>query len=189
MNLLHEPWLPVRGRDGSREWIAPNRLSDPDIVAFDAARPDFNGALAQFAIGLLQTTTPMDSPIAWKQWFANPPDAETLSNWFAPVAAAFEFDGDGARFMQDFSLKPDEGAVNEIGALLVESPGENALKNNTDHFIKREQVAAICPRCAAIALLTLQINAPAGGAGHRLRIARGPPGGAATGQPVRRLYS
>ena len=175
MNLLHKPWLPVRRRDGRREWIAPNRLSDPDIVAFDADRADFNGALAQFAIGLLQTTTPMDSPIVWKQLFANPPDAATLRKWFAPVAPAFEFDGDGARFMQDFSLKPDEGAVNEIGALLIETPGENALKNNTDHFIKREQVAAICPRCAAIALLTLQINAPAGGAGHRTGLRGGGP--------------
>ena len=175
MNLLHEPWLPVRRRDGSREWIAPDRLSDPDIVAYDAARPDFNGALAQFAIGLLQTTTPMDSPIVWKQLFANPPNVATLNNWFAPVAAAFAFDGDGARFMQDFSLTPDEGAVNGIGTLLIESPGENTLKNNTDHFIKREQVAAICPRCAAIALLTLQINAPSGGAGHRTGLRGGGP--------------
>ena len=175
MNLLHEPWLPVRRRDGTREWIAPDRLSDPDNVGFDADRSDFNGALAQFAIGLLQTTTLMDSPIAWKQLFANPPDAATLNNWFAPVTAAFEFDGDGARFMQDFSLKPDEGTVNEISALLIESSGENALKNNTDHFIKRRHVAAICPHCAAIALLTLQINAPSGGAGHRTGLRGGGP--------------
>ena len=64
MNLLNEPWMPVRRGDGTREWIAPHQISDPNIVAFDADRPDFNGALAQFAIGLLQTTTPMDSPIA-----------------------------------------------------------------------------------------------------------------------------
>ena len=38
MNLLHEPWLPVRRRDGSREWIAPNRLTDPDIVAVSFVR-------------------------------------------------------------------------------------------------------------------------------------------------------
>jgi CRISPR system Cascade subunit CasA len=120
MNLLHEPWLPVRRRDGSREWIAPDRLSDPDIVAFDAARPDFNGALAQFAIGLLQTTTPMDSPMAWKQLFASPPDAGTLKNWFAPVAAAFEFDGEGARFMQDCSLKPVDGNIKDDVPNIVE---------------------------------------------------------------------
>ena len=47
MNLLHDPWMPVRRRDGSREWIAPDRLADPEILALDADRPDFNGALAQ----------------------------------------------------------------------------------------------------------------------------------------------
>ena len=175
MNLLHEPWLPVRRRDGSRDWIAPDGLSDPDIVAFDAARPDFNGALAQFAIGLLQTTTPMDSPIAWEQLFANPADAATLNNWFAPVAAAFEFDGEGARFMQDRTLKPVDGNMKEIGVLLIESPGEKTRQDNGDHFIKRGQVLAACPHCAASALLALQINAPKGGAGNRTGLRGGGP--------------
>ena len=163
MNLLNELWMPVRHRDGSREWIAPYQIGDPDIVAFDADRPDFNGALAQFAIGLLQTLTPVDSPIVWKQLFANPPDAAMLESWFAPAAAAFEFDGEGMRFMQDRNLKADEGAVNEIGALLIESPGDSTLEKNIDHFVKRGQVGAICPYCTATALLTLQINAPEGG--------------------------
>lgn len=175
MNLLNEPWMPVRHRDGSRRWIAPHQISDPEIAAFDADRPDFNGALAQFAIGLLQTTTQMDTPIAWKQLFANPPDATTLESWFAPFRAAFEFDGDGARFMQDRSLKADEGTVNEIGALLIESPGDSTLEKNIDHFVKRGQVGAMCPHCAASALLTLQINAPSGGAGHRTGLRGGGP--------------
>jgi CRISPR system Cascade subunit CasA len=189
MNLLNHPWIPVRRRDGSREWIAPHQFSDPDIVAFDADRPDFNGALAQFAIGLLQTTTPMDSPMAWKQWFTNPPDAETLKSWFAPVTAAFEFDGDGARFMQDFSLKTDEGTVNEIGALLIESPGDSALEKNIDHFVKRGQVGAMCLCCAATALLTLQINAPEGGRGYFTGLRGGGPlSTLIVSQPARSLW-
>jgi CRISPR system Cascade subunit CasA len=175
MNLLDEQWMPVRRRDGSREWVTPHQISDPDIVAFDADRSDFNGALAQFAIGLLQTRTPVDSPTMWRQLFASPPDAATLKSWFSPVTTAFEFDGEGARFMQDRSLKADEGAVNEISALLIESPGEQTLKNNGDHFVKRGQVAAMCPHCAAGALLTLQINAPLGGAGHRTGLRGGGP--------------
>lgn len=175
MNLLNEPWIPVRRRDGRRGWVAPHEISDPEIVAFDADRPDFNGALAQFAIGLLQTTTPMDSPIVWRQLFTSPPAAATLQGWFALVAAAFEFDSPGARFMQDRSLKADEGTVNEIGALLIESPGDSTLEKNIDHFIKRGQVGAMCPHCAASALLTLQINAPSGGAGHRTGLRGGGP--------------
>lgn len=175
MLLLTEKWLPVRHRDGSRSRIAPNQLGDPDILAFDADRSDFNGALAQFAIGLLQTTSPVDVPMAWRQLFDSPPDVATLMQWFAPVANAFDFDGDGARFMQDFSLRPGEGATCDIGALLIESPGENALKNNSDHFIKRGRVEAMCPHCSAMALLTLQMNAPAGGAGHRTGLRGGGP--------------
>lgn len=167
MNLLNEPWMPVRKRDGSREWVNPSQFSRPDIVAFDADRADFNGALAQFAIGLLQTTTPVERDREWRALFKEPPSSETLAEWFAPVSAAFEFDGDGARFMQDFSLTAEEGTACDIAALLIEAPGEKTVKDNTDLFIKRDGVAQMCPHCAAAALFTLQTNAPSGGAGHR----------------------
>lgn len=175
MNLLYDPWMPVRDRAGSRRWITPDRLSDPDLVAFDADRPDFNGALAQFAIGLLQTATPVQNEIAWGKLFRQAPDAATLRQWFEPIAAAFEFDGDGARFMQDADLGDQGIAVNDIASLLIESPGENAAKNNTGHFVKSGRFTAMCPACAAAALLTLQMNAPAGGAGHRTGVRGGGP--------------
>lgn len=175
MNLLEEPWLPVRRADGSRSWIAPTALADLTLVAFDADRPDFNGALAQFAIGLLQTTAPVETNTEWRTLFRTPPTAEALAQWFAPLQKAFALDGDGPRFMQDLTLRPDEGAVNDISALLIETPGEQTLKNNADHFIKRGQADAICPHCAATALLTLQINAPSGGAGHRTGLRGGGP--------------
>jgi len=173
MNLLHDPWMPVRLRNGTREWISPERLSDRDVVAFDADRPDFNGALAQFAIGLLQTATPANSASEWRQWFKVPPPVATLREWFVPIEEAFVFDGDGPRFMQDRNLQA--GEFSDIGGLLIESPGENTIKNNGDHFVKRGHVEALCPQCAAMALLTLQINAPSGGAGHRTGLRGGGP--------------
>lgn len=175
MNLLHDPWMPVRDDAGMRHWIAPDRLAEPQWRAFDADRPDFNGALAQFAIGLLQTTTPVDSPIEWRRCLNSPPSGDTLRQWFAPVTEAFVFDGDGPRFMQDADLGDKGVAVNEIAALLIESPGEQALKNNTDHFVKRAQINKLCTACAATALFTLQVNAPAGGAGHRTGLRGGGP--------------
>lgn len=175
MNLLHDPWIPVRDEAGARHWITPEQLSDPRWRAFEANRPDFNGALAQFAIGLLQTTTPVDSPIEWRRCLNNPPAADTLRLWFAPVTDAFVFDGDGARFMQDIDLGREGVAVNEVAALLIDSPGEQALKNNTDHFVKRNQINAMCRACTTIALFTLQLNAPAGGAGHRTGLRGGGP--------------
>ena len=59
MNLLHDPWMPVRDRAGLRHWITPGRLADPDLVAFDADRPDFNGALALIA---------ERGCVRWSQW-------------------------------------------------------------------------------------------------------------------------
>ena len=175
MNLLNERWLPVRCRNGERSWISPDQLADPEFLAFAADRADFNGALAQFAIGLLQTTTPIDDPVSWRCLFEAPPDAVTLKTWFAPVEAAFEFDGDGPRFMQDFNLRAGGGATCDIGALLIESPGANTVKKNRDHFVKRGRVDGLCPHCVAMALLTLQINAPSGGAGHRTGLRGGGP--------------
>lgn len=175
MNLLHDPWMPVRDSAGQRHWITPDRLAEPQWRAFDADRPDFNGALAQFAIGLLQTTTPVADVIQWGRLYKTPPDADTLQKWFEPVAAAFVLDGDGPRFMQDVDLGSEGVAVNDIGALLIESPGEQTLKNNADHFVKRAQINALCPPCAALALFTLQLNAPSGGAGHRTGLRGGGP--------------
>ncbi|MEC9340208.1 MAG: type I-E CRISPR-associated protein Cse1/CasA [Pseudomonadota bacterium] len=175
MNLLQDPWLPVRRHDGDRAWIAPPDLSDPTLAAFDAPRPDFNGALAQFAIGLLQTVTPVQSNGAWRALFNNPPEQQALREWFAPIEPAFEFDGDGPRFMQDLTLTEADGAVNDVAALLIEAPGDQTLRNNADHFVKRGHVTGLCPCCAAAALLTLQINAPSGGAGHRTGLRGGGP--------------
>jgi CRISPR system Cascade subunit CasA len=52
MNLIDSSWIPVRRASGSRSWVTPWQITDDidgdPIVALDAARPDFNGALMQF---------------------------------------------------------------------------------------------------------------------------------------------
>ena len=173
MNLLLDPWIPVRLRNGARERISPARLSDPDIVAFDADRPDFNAALAQFAIGLLQSATQVNSASEWRACFKVPPTTDTLTAWFAPIQYAFVFDGDGARFMQDRSLQGEKFC--DVGTLLIDAPGESTAEENKDHFVKRNRVEALCSQCAALALLTLQINAPSGGRGHLTSVRGGGP--------------
>ncbi|MDR1368450.1 MAG: type I-E CRISPR-associated protein Cse1/CasA, partial [Candidatus Accumulibacter sp.] len=175
MFLIDHPWMPVLHRHQGRIWISPLQISDPDVLAFDADRADFNGALAQFTIGLLQTTTPMNSPIGWKRMLESPPDAETLEQWFRPYREYFRLDGDSARFMQDYSLRADTGTENNVAALLIEAPGEKTQKNNVDLFIKRNRIKGVCPHCAALALFCLQTNAPAGGAGIRTGLRGGGP--------------
>ncbi len=175
MNLLEEKWLPMLHRTGQVEWIAPHQIIEKDIVAFAANRADFNGALAQMIIGLLQTTVPIEDEEDWENLLDEPPPAELLSKWFGVHADAFILDGDGARFMQDFNLTATEGAECAIDALLIDTAGDSAVDKNTDHFVKRNTVNAICSHCVATALLTLQTNAPAGGAGHRTSLRGGGP--------------
>ena len=175
MNLLKEEWLPIRRSSGQINWIAPHQIAEPDIIAFAANRADFNGALAQMMIGLLQTTTPIDDEGDWEYLLSAPPTDEDLKKWFAPTAEAFVLDGDGARFMQDFSLTATEGAECTIDALLIDAAGGSAIDKNTDHFVKRDTIKAMCPHCLATALFTLQTNAPAGGAGHRTSLRGGGP--------------
>lgn len=175
MNLIDANWIPVRRNNGLQDWISPLQIGDPDIVALDAARADFNGALAQFLIGLLQTTTPVDSQSEWEGWLESPPDEKILAGWFGPVFDAFNLGGDGPRFMQDLTLTSEMAEAKPLSALLIEAPGENALKLNTDHFIKRDLVNGLCLDCVACALFVLQSSAPAGGAGHRTSLRGGGP--------------
>ena len=175
MNLLDEKWLPVRRKTGIVDWIAPHQIAEPDILAFAANRADFNGALAQLMIGLLQTTTPVSDENDWEDLYESSPTTERLAGWFAPIADAFVFDGDGARFMQDVSMTATDGAECTIDALLIDAAGSSAIDKNTDHFIKRNTIRGMCPHCAVTALFTLQTNAPAGGAGHRTSLRGGGP--------------
>ena len=176
-NLINDKWIPVRRLDGAQEIIAPwqvteNVGSNP-IVSLDANRPDFNGAQIQFLIGLVQTTMAPINERGWRTGFNKPPEVDELKIAFAKVSDAFNFDGDSPRFMQDFDL--DDGKSNDVDKLLVEIPGEATINDNADHFVKRDSVKKMCLPCSAMALFTLQTNAPSGGQGHRVSLRGGGP--------------
>ncbi len=178
-NLLTDSWIPVSRQSGKQEYISPNGITahytDDPIVALNAPRPDFNGALVQFLVGIVQTACPPANESEWRRQFANPPSPDDLKKAFGQFTHAFNLDGDGPRFMQDLELDEKTGELNQIDHLLMEMPGAQTLDKNTDHFLKRDTVKRICPRCCAMALLTLQTNAPSGGRGHRTSIRGGGP--------------
>jgi CRISPR system Cascade subunit CasA len=179
MNLLFDPWIPLRRRSGVVETVLPwqitDRHEDDPFTGFASVRPDFDGALAQFLIGLLQTALAPERGREWRQRFDSPPSPESLREAFQPLAFAFELFGDGPRFLQDLTLEADDPSEERIERLLIEAPGENTLRQGRDHFIKGGRMDALCPACAATALLTLQINAPSGGQGHRTGLRGGGP--------------
>lgn len=178
MNLLTDPWLPVVHRSGRRALIRPAELTagldDDPIVGPGAPRPDFDGAVLQFLVGLLQTAFAPRDDREWAARFDRPPSPAELDAAFEVHRAAFELEGDGPRFMQDLELDPASAAT-EIRQLLIDAPGENTLKNNADTFVRGDMVERMGRASAALALFTLQINAPSGGAGHRTGLRGGGP--------------
>jgi CRISPR system Cascade subunit CasA len=177
LSLLDSAWLPVRRASDARARIRPAELTsgieDDPIVAFDWPRPDLDAASREFIIGLLSTACCRQVVDAWEDWWEEPPDAAALDACFAPYRHVFLLDGPGSRFLQDFD-ELDGGSV-PVGALLIDSPGANALKKNTDLFVKRGRIEALSRAATAIGLFTLSAYAPSGGAGHRTSLRGGGP--------------
>lgn len=176
-NLIDERWIPVKRRDGTATMIAPwevtDRFTDNPVVELNASRPDFNGALIQFLIGLVQTVAAPRNGSEWRKKLTEPPTPDELQTAFFTVRHAFELGGDGPRFMQDF----DElvGQAGAIDRLLIDMPGQETKRKNTDHFVKRNTMNGMCPSCCATALFTMQTNAPSGGQGNRVSLRGGGP--------------
>ena len=175
MNLVKDPWIPVRRESGAEDIIAPWQLTEGDdpVITLNAPRPDFNGALIQFLIGLLQTSATPENNDRWLDWLETPPEPETLKDCFEQYEYAFELQGGRGAFMQDFDTLDTDPWL--IERLLIDSPGDNTLKENKDHFVKRHRVKQICPSCIATALYTIQVNAPGGGQGHKTSVRGGGP--------------
>lgn len=174
MNLLYSNWLPFTQRDGSEKVLPITAICDPDVVDFALPRADFQGAAYQFVIGLLQTVFAPQDKYEWQDFFDQPPVADTLQQAFDKVAHAFNVTGDGPLFMQDYDLL-ESAKPTTVAGLLIEAPGANGIKLNTDHFIKRGIGEVMSLESAVLALFTLQINAPSGGSGHRVGLRGGGP--------------
>lgn len=176
MNLINDAWIQVQRKSGLQERVAPLDLyeqqEDP-VVEVVAPRADFRGALYQMLIALLQTAFAPEDLDEWIERWEAPLTRAKLQAAFAPYMSAFVLDGDGMRFLQDREIA--DVTPMQIAALLIEAPGENTIKNNADLFVHRGGVDGLCPGCAATALLTLQINAPSGGQGHRVSVRGGGP--------------
>lgn len=177
MNLITDNWISVQCENGAISSIAPwqisERIDESPIIDTKAARPDFRGALVQFLIGLLQTAFAPADEREWGRLWRNLPAAEELKGAFSKVEQAFFFNDSSPSFMQDFDLPDCESKP--IAGLLIEAPGGKTERDNLDLFIKRGRVSRLCKPCAALALFTLQTNAPAGGAGYRVGLRGGGP--------------
>ena len=178
LNLLADPWLPARRRSGGLVWIRPSEVTDAidedPFVAFAWPRPDFNGAAMEFMVGLLSTAAAPPHDRAWRGWWREPPEPDVLADRLVGLVRLFELDGQGPRFLQDVDPL-DDAERKDIGALLIDAPGAQTLRNNADLFVKRGGVSVLGRPAAAMALFALNAFAPSGGAGHRTSLRGGGP--------------
>ena len=169
INLLIDQWIPVQRKDGARDVISPlDLLSDsPEnpVKSIATIRPDFDGAVLQFLIGFYQVLLSPEDTDEWKELLDSPPTVESLQKRIDQIKPAFIPDGPDHRFMQDSSVRDTD--VWEIQNLLIEI-------NNT-HFLKKGTIQHLCPKCAVLALLTLELNSPSGGRGHMTSLRGGGP--------------
>ena len=170
MNLITDPWIPVLLQDGTTQHIAPHEItrSENPPIRIHSVRSDFDGALIQFLIGLLQTAATPDTEDAWWDWLETPPSPDTLRQLFSPFEYAFHLDGDGPRFMQEYA-PPDinKWKEAEIGYLLPDYPGDQTLEHNKDLFMSRHSVQKTCPSCTATMLYVDALTGLGVGPGYR----------------------
>lgn len=169
MDLLEYSWLQGRACGGLLKRLSPLQLGEEEWDDLVAPRPDFRAALYQFLIGLLQTTYAPQDMRQWHERYANPPSKDELEAVFAPYRQAFLLESDGPAFMQDLGL-PDEANQLPVLELLIDAGSSSNL-----YFNKPEANHGLCPSCFSQALLTLQLNAPAGGRGVRTSLRGGGP--------------
>ena len=182
-DLRREPWIPWRRRSGVVEWAPPAALvsrltgenADP-VVAIAAPRPDFDGALQEFLIGLLSAALRPADEAAWKATWKTPPSMEALQAAIDALPDAFDLDGAGPRFFQDLSTADfADTDPKPVDQLLIDTPGDQGVTLNKDLFVKRARAARLSRPAAAMALVTMQTYAPAGGQGYRTSMRGGGP--------------
>ena len=191
MNLIDDEWIPVRRADGTCCKIAPYQVTEDiqnnhrQILAVAAPRPDFDGALTQFLIGLFQTAfSPVTEP-KWRQW-QDPqsyPTSEFLEGLLKKYEEAFFLYRDGEEkhhriFMQEDLSSNERKKFHPISYLLIGAATFNTGELNIDLFTKRQREDedfVMCPHCAAAALYTMQTFAPEGGTGKFTSLRGGGP--------------
>lgn len=166
-NLLLDDWIPVKTHEGEHKTIKAYEISQNGIKSLESPRPDFNAAIMQFLIGLIQTVMPPKTPKEWRLFFSQPPSQDELKRKFEQIEIknAFYLDGDGYLFMQD-NLTKIIGKLRPIEEMVFGAPGESGKEKNVDHFLKQNRIDGLCYSCSAMALLAANFFAEDGGRGY-----------------------
>ena len=183
MNLITDPWISVIRKDGS-DTIMPWQIAEAEnpVIEINAPRPDFQGALYQFLIGLLQTCFAPEDKHVWEEHWKKLPTKDELRAAFEKVKDAFELDNpDGPSFMQEHPDTNNHYEVFEkadwlpVEDLIGGALSGNTRKGNKDLFVKTKQIELISPYWAALALFNLQVTGVLAWGKHRVGLRRNAP--------------
>jgi CRISPR system Cascade subunit CasA len=168
MNLITDPWIPVLRKDGPDK-IMPWQIAEAEnpVIEINAPRPDFQGALHQFLIGLLQTCFAPEDEDEWLEHWEKMPEPDELEEAFGKFKDAFELHNpDGPAFMQDYD--DFEGEWLPVEDLIGGALSGNTRKENKDLFVKRKQIETVSPYWGALALFNLQVTGVLAWGKHRV---------------------
>ena len=163
-NLIEERWIPVICKSGTKKFISPLEIVDnvDPPIEVRSPRSDFDSAVTQFLIGLVQTVSMPKNVTEWIELMTNYANSTELCNRMLDVKKYFELFGDGIRFQQCIGKK--ESFV-DIYKILMSSPGDNTIKNKVDFYFKNKEGGFSIP-CTAMAWITAQVYLKQGGSGH-----------------------
>lgn len=172
LNLISDHWIPVSTTAGRRV-IRPDQIAEPGVLFPDWPRADLNIACLELLIGLVYLADPVEEV---EEWAEHRPDPDRLRAALESLAPAFDLGGDGPRFLQDPErFEAAKADANSPDMLFIDSAGSNTARNNADLMVRRGRYPRLEPALAAMALFTLQSQAPAGGAGNRTSMRGGGP--------------
>lgn len=171
MNLITDPWIPVRLKNGERRVIRPHEMADASIAAPDWPRPDLNVACLELLIGLVFIADPPSDDEDWET--RQQPDQSRLEQKLLGFKGAFNLGGEGPRFMQDLEVL--EGDANPPDLLFIDSAGGSAIDKNADLMVHRKRYSKLDNAVAAMALFALQAFALEGGRGNLTSMRGGGP--------------
>lgn len=176
MNLITDPWIPVIRKDGA-DTIMPWQIAEAEnpVIEINAPRPDFQGALYQFLVGLLQTCFAPEDEDEWEERWKKLPTKDELKTAFEKMKDAFELDNLSVpAFMQEHPGTDNHDEVFKkaewlpIEDLIGGALSDNTRKNNKDLFVKTKQIELVSPYWAALALFNLQITGVLAWGKHRV---------------------
>lgn len=177
MNLITDKWIPVMRKNGP-DIIKPWQIAEIEnpVIEINAPRPDFQGALYQFLIGLLQTCFAPEDEDEWLDCWKTMPTSHELKNAFENEKIQNVFDLDfknGTGFMQVYD--DFEGEWLPVEDLIGGALSSNTRKGNKDLFVKTKQIEVISPYWAALALFNLQVTGVLAWGQHRVGLRKNAP--------------